>query len=52
VHFALTHPLLPLSFRSNELSVAQAWSGHLNAPNTTSVEDMCYERRRAEACVD
>jgi hypothetical protein len=28
VCFALTHPLLPLSFRSNQLSVAEAWNAH------------------------
>jgi hypothetical protein len=43
VRFALTHPLLPLSFRSNELSIAQAWSDHFTAgaPATGCVPMFC-----------
>lgn len=36
VRFALTHPLLPLSFRSNELSIADAWNDHFSAGATAA----------------
>jgi hypothetical protein len=45
VCFALTHPLLPLSFRSNQLSVAEAWNAHFTPgaegfkDNRLSLED-------------
>ena len=43
IHFALTHPLLPMSFRSHDLSIEQAWTCHFtpNAPPEACIPLFC-----------
>ncbi len=41
VRFALTHPLIPLRFRSHEMAIGHTWLTHFTSPDSSSIPLFC-----------
>lgn len=41
VRFALTHPLIPLRFRSNEMAIGHTWLTHFTSPDSSTIPLFC-----------